>query len=121
MRERTIECSAHGYVNISKMYGASIFYIFKTHIARDVMPLLIITSLSVISKTIMQEASLAYLGLSDPLSKSWGLMINKCVAFKGIYFTDYWKWWLLPPVFSLVATIALIRLIAKELEAIYTK
>jgi peptide/nickel transport system permease protein len=78
--------------------------------------LLVVNALGVIGKTIRQEAALAYLGLSDPLAKSWGLMINRASGFSGIYFTDYWKWWLIPPVLSLLVTILLTRLLARTME-----
>ena len=76
------------------------------------MPLLMINGLAVIGKSIIQESSLAYLGLSDPTAKSWGLMISKATSFSGIYFSEFWKWWLMPPIFSLI--ISVLILIVKE-------
>ncbi|MDK2867622.1 MAG: peptide/nickel transport system permease protein, partial [Clostridiales bacterium] len=66
--------------------------------------------------SIMMEASLAYLGLGDPTSKSWGMMLNKAMAFPGIYFTPYWKWWLTAPLIALVCLILSLMLLSKEIE-----
>ena len=80
------------------------------------MPLLMINGLAVIGKSIIQESSLAYLGLSDPTAKSWGLMISKATSFPGIYFSEFWKWWLMPPIFSLIISVLIIRLFSRALE-----
>lgn len=119
VRERTIEVRKKPFIRQAESYGGTVWYLLRTHMAGEILPLLTVNSLAVIGKAIIQESSLAYLGLSDPLSKSWGLMISKCVAFKGIYFTDYWMWWLIPPVTALILTILCVRLLSKELERIW--
>ena len=53
-----------------------------------------------------------------PLARSWGLIINKAMNFSAIYYTNYWLWWLLPPVFSLVVTLYCLRLLTREIENI---
>lgn len=116
IRAKTISVRQQEYITISQKYGGSFFYVFWAHLKRELLPLLCMNSVAVIGKAIVQESSLAFLGLSDPSSKSWGLMINKAISFKGIYFTNYWTWWLLSPLFSLVLTIFIIRLIVRELE-----
>ena len=72
--------------------------------------MVLVGALAVVGKAILQESALAYLGLSDPIAKSWGLMINRASRFAGIYFTDYWKWWLAAPVAAMMLTILIIRL-----------
>lgn len=116
VRSKVNAISDNGYLKISKDYGGGIIYICKTHILADVLPILTVNSIDVIGKAVIQEASLAFLGLSDPSSHSWGLMIDKAISFQGIYFTDYWKWWLMSPLLCLVLTIFCIRIIARELE-----
>ena len=104
------------YTVLAKSYGASPWYIVKIHMRGEVLPLLLVNSIAVTGKTIIQESSLAYLGLSDPLTKSWGLMIQRASVFPGIYFTEYWTWWLIPPVVMLVVTILCLRLLAQAVE-----
>ena len=62
----------------------------------------------VVGQAILQESSLAFLGLSDPLARSWGMMIARAVDFPGLYRTDFWTWWLLPPVGALVLSTLLL-------------
>lgn len=116
MSSKTASIRKKDYIAISKSYGASFWYILYTHLKKELLPLLCVYSISVVGKSIIQEASLAFLGLSDPTSKSWGLMINKAIEFPGIYFTDYWKWWLTAPLVSLFLTIFLLRFLVKELD-----
>ena len=121
IRAKTVSLQQSGYLRLAKSYGAGPWALFCSHMARELMPLLCVNSLAVIGKAVLQEASLAYLGLSDPLAKSWGMMIQKCVSFRGIYFTEYWKWWLLPPVGMLLLTVLYVRLFARELEKIWVR
>ena len=116
IRAKTMSLRHSGYVRMAQCYGGSFRYIFKQHLAKEILPLLTINAIFVIGKAIVQEASLAFLGLSDPINKSWGLMINSAANFSGIYFTNYWTWWLLPPVVCLVMVILCIRLIARDME-----
>lgn len=116
VRAKTMSIKERKYVALAACYGGSPMYIIKTHMFSELFPLLLVNAMGVIGKTIRQEAALAYLGLSDPLAKSWGLMINKASGFSGIYFTEYWKWWLIPPILALMITILLTRLLARTLE-----
>jgi len=116
VRAKMVERIDSNYIRLAKSYGGGFFYIVKTHLLPDILPVLSVNAIAVIGKAIVQEASLAFLGLSDPLSKSWGLMMNKAINFKGIYFMDAWIWWLLPPLFCLMGMILCIRLISREIE-----
>lgn len=109
------------YITLAKKYGGSDVYIIKKHILRKIYPIASISTIKVIGKAIIQESSIAFLGLSDPTSKTWGLMINRCISFKGIYFTEFWKWWLLPSVILLSLTILSLAMINKSLELKFLK
>ena len=121
LRARVRQIRGRPYLQLAKSYGGRAGYLVSAHMLGELLPLLSVSALSVVGKAIVQEASLAYLGLSDPLSRSWGLLIQKCVSFPGIYFTPYWKWWLLPPVFALVLTVLCLRLFSRELETIWRR
>ena len=48
------------------------------------------------SGAILLEASLSFLGLGDPLQKSWGGVLY-WAQVRGAFLTPAWKWWVLPP------------------------
>ena len=116
LRAKVISIKDREYIKLAKSYGGSTFYIIIKHLSRDISPLLMINGIAVIGKSIIQESSLAYLGLSDPTAKSWGLMISKATSFSGIYFSEFWKWWLMPPIFSLIISVLILRLFSRALE-----
>ncbi len=121
LRAKTISIRNAPYIRLAKSYGGKHFYLICRHMLPEVLPLLLVNALGIIGMAIVQESSLAFLGLSDPLAKSWGLMISRARAFPGIFFTDFWKWWLLPPVISLVASTLTLRSLAKALESAWLK
>lgn len=116
LRAKVISIKNMEYVKLAKSYGGSSLYIIVKHLSRELMPLLMINGLGVIGRAIIQESSLAYLGLSDPIAKSWGLMISKATAFSGIYFSEFWKWWLIPPILALILSVLILRLFSRALE-----
>ncbi|MDR2295928.1 MAG: ABC transporter permease [Clostridiales Family XIII bacterium] len=118
VRAATMDIRGSGYMRLAVRYGGGFVYLFVTHMFRDLMPLMVINGLFVVGRAIIMEASLAFLGLADPTARSLGLMINKAVSFRGIYFTDYWKWWLMSPLMTLVVTTVLLRQLAKEVEKV---
>lgn len=69
----------------------------------------------------MAEAGLAFLGLGDPTSKSWGLILNHAINFQGIYFTDYWKWWVVFPLLATMLLVLAISSISKDLEKVFNE
>ena len=116
IRAATLTIKNSGYLKMAALYGAKLPYQFRVHMFRDLLPLIVVNGLFVVGKAIIQESSLAFLGLSDPTARSWGLMINKAISYTGIYFTDYWKWWLMTPLLCLVSVTVLLRLFAREFE-----
>ena len=116
MRAKTISIRRRDYVQMARLYGGGTWYLIRTHIGHELWTLLTINALAVVGRAILQESSLAFLGLSDPLARSWGMMIARAVDFPGLYRTDFWTWWLLPPVGALVLSTLLLRLLVGGLE-----
>lgn len=118
IRSKVISIKEESYIIMAKSYGANFFHLFKTHFLPEIMPILAITIIKTTSKAIVAEAGLSFLGLGDPTSKSWGLILNHGINFKGIYFTDYWKWWVMSPLLVTMMLILSISYISKDLEKI---
>lgn len=116
LRARVLSIKDMEYVKLAKNYGGGALYIIFKHLGRELMPLIMVNGLSVIGSAIIQESSLAYLGLSDPTAKSWGLMISRASSFPGIYFSKFWTWWLLPPAVALILSVLILRLFSRALE-----
>lgn len=102
IRSQVIVIKKEGYVTLAKQYGASFFYIFRIHIFPSIFPLMTVSVIKIMGKAVLAEASLAFLGLSDPLSKSWGMLLSRAIGFSDIFLTPFWTWWILPPLALLV-------------------
>lgn len=118
VRSKVISLKQEPYIIMAQSYGAKFPYLFKTHFLPEITPVLAITIIRITSKAIVAEAGLSFLGLGDPTSKSWGLILNHAINFKGIYFTPYWKWWVVTPLVATMLLILSIAYISKDLERI---
>ncbi len=49
-----------------------------------------------IGNAILLEAALSFLGLGDPLQKSWGTVLY-WAQVRGAFLSPAWVWWVLPP------------------------
>ncbi len=118
IRSKIISIKKDNYIIVAKSYGADFKHLFSTHFLSQILPILAVTIIRITSKAIIAEAGLSFLGLGDPTSKSWGLILNHSLNFKGIYFTDYWKWWVIAPLLATILLILSIAYISKDLERI---
>lgn len=116
VRSRVIFIKNQNFITYSKLFGTSFMTILLKHFYPALKELLSLSFIKIMSRSIVMEASLAYLGLGDPTSKSWGMMLNRAMAFPGIYFTPFWKWWVLSPLVALMGLILSLMLLSKEFE-----
>jgi len=117
-RSQTLAIKGHTYIAAAKSFGATPFYILRRHILPDVLPILFVIIIGITSYAIMAEAGLAFLGLGDPTSKSWGMMLHYATSFRSIYFTPYWQWWLLPPLVALIVLLLCLAFVSRDLEKV---
>jgi peptide/nickel transport system permease protein len=117
-RSQTLSLKQNYYIIAARNYGAKPFYLLWRHIFPEVLPVLLVLVIGISSHAIIAEAGLAFLGLGDPTSKSWGMMLNHASSFRSIYFTPYWQWWLLPPLFMLIFLLLCLAFISRDMERI---
>lgn len=89
------------YIEAAKAYGASNFRIIFRYMIPRIIPLLIPALVSAIPSYVFLEASLAVLGLGDPVLPTWGKVIND--AFRnGALYKGYYYWILEPAVLLMI-------------------
>lgn len=118
VRAGALSLKEQPYIKMAAHYGASSFYLLTRHFIPELLPIVIVSMIRLTGKAIVAEASLAFLGLGDPTSRSWGLIIHHAVNFSGIYFTEFWKWWLLYPWIFLTLLVTSLALLGRDLERI---
>ncbi len=116
VRSQILMVKERGYIKSAETYGASVWYLMWKHFLPEVFPLVAVNMIRLSGRAIVAEASLSFLGLGDPTSKSWGLILHHAISFKGIYYTDFWKWWLLYPWLALTIVVIALAFISRELE-----
>ncbi len=118
VRAQVLSLKEQGYIKMAKSYGAGDIYIIFKHFLPELIPILTVSMIRLSGMAIVTEAGLSFLGLGDPTSKSWGLIINHALNFRGIYFTSFWKWWLMYPWVFLTVLIVSMALFGRDLERI---
>ena len=118
VRAGALSLKEQPYIKMAAHYGASSYYLLTRHFIPELLPIVMVSMIRLAGTAIVAEASLAFLGLGDPTSKSWGLIIHHAVNFGGIYFTDFWKWWLLYPWIFLILLVTSLAMLGRDLERI---
>jgi oligopeptide/dipeptide ABC transporter ATP-binding protein len=114
VRAQTLTVRERAFVARARAVGASDFHILRRHIVPQVMPLMLANTVLVISLAILEESTLAFIGLGDPFRVSWGQMLN--FAFdRGAVSAGAW-WALLPPGFAIVWVVLGTTLLGTALE-----
>lgn len=96
IRSQVIRLVSEDYVKAARAAGARDGYIILHHILPQVLMLAVGQFIQASSGAILLEASLSFLGLGDPLQKSWGGVLY-WAQVRGAFLTPAWKWWVLPP------------------------
>lgn len=90
------------YIEAAKAYGASDFRIIFKYLIPRIIPLLIPGLVSAVPAFVFLEASLALLGLGDPVLPTWGKTINEAYTNAALY--RGWYYWILQPAALLMIT-----------------
>ncbi len=89
------------YIEAAKAYGASNSRIIFRYMIPRIIPLLIPALVSAIPSYVFLEASLAVLGLGDPVLPTWGKVINDAFS-NGALYKGYYYWILQPAVLLMI-------------------
>lgn len=116
VRSQVLSLRRRGHVKAAMSFGASSRQILWRHILPDVALILVAGFVAAAGRAISFEAGLAFLGLGDPSRASWGAMVRDAIGFGGLFFTDAWAWWLLPPVIAVSLLLLGVTLVGVGLE-----
>jgi len=89
------------YIEAARAYGASSGRIIAQYMVPRIIPLLIPGLVVTIPAYVFLEASLAVLGLGDPVLPTWGKLINDANE-NGALFNGYYYWVLQPAALLMV-------------------
>jgi len=93
------------YIEAAQAYGAGNMRIVFKYLVPRILPLIIPNLVILVPSFVFLEASLAVLGLGDPVLPTWGKIINDA-RNQGALFNGYYYWILEPAVLLMVAGLA---------------
>lgn len=100
IRAQVLSVKTRPYVERSRALGSSSWHLNTRHILPNVAPLIFANTVLTVAIAILSEATLAFLGLGDPLSISWGTILEFAFG-AGAAGAGQW-WWLIPPGLAIV-------------------
>ncbi|HNR45833.1 MAG TPA: ABC transporter permease [Anaerolineaceae bacterium] len=90
------------YIEAARSYGAGDGRIIFKYLIPRMIPLLLPGLISAVPSFVFLEASLALLGIGDPVLPTWGKMINEAYGNAALY--RGWYYWILEPAVLLMIT-----------------
>ena len=116
IRAQTLTLKERAFVARSRAYGAGAPHLILRHILPNVWSLIMASSTLTIATAIFLETTLAFLGLADPTTTSWGTMMNRAFVAGA---AGLGKWgYLFAPGLAVSMVIIAFMLIGRALEQI---
>jgi peptide/nickel transport system permease protein len=115
IRSQALSLKESGHIVATRAFGASRFYIACRHIVPDLAPILLVEFIYGVRRAVFMEAGLAFLGISDPMLISWGMMMRDAMRFS---YLNVWQWWLVPAGVALSLTIIGLTFVSHAAESV---
>jgi len=106
LRGQALSLRERGFIRAAAGFGEGRLQVMRRHVLPAMGPLLVTGFVGGASVAVGLEAGLSFLGLADPDTPSWGGVLNRALAYRGLYFSTIWAWWLLPA--GLAVTLAIL-------------
>ena len=103
IRSQVLVIKEQAFVSAAKVSGASDLRIIFVYIAPSILPLTFLYGSFAIAWAILTEASVSFLGFSDPNTVSWGFMLQD--AFLSLALTRGAFYWFIPPGLCIMLTV----------------
>jgi peptide/nickel transport system permease protein len=103
VRSQVLSLRERQFVVRVRSMGASSLRIIAMHVLPNVAPLIFANAVLVTAGCILAEATLAFLGLGDPVHISWGTMLHFAFA-AGAVGRGAW-WYFMPPGIGIVVVV----------------
>lgn len=116
VRAQTLSVKTRPYVERARALGAGNWHLVSRHILPNVFPLIFANTILVVAVAILSETTLSFLGLGDPLSVSWGTILE--LAFGAGAATRGAWWWLGPPGVAILLVVLAFTMCGYALDEI---
>ena len=100
-----LQVKESAYIEAARAYGAGGSRIIFVYLIPRIIPILIPNLVNLVPAFVFTEATLAVLGLGDPVLPTWGKVINDANG-NGALFNGYYYWVLEPALLLMLAGLA---------------
>jgi len=99
VRSQVLSLKERAFVEASKCIGANNSYLIFREIFPNVIPLILAQTVLMVTWAVYAESVLSFLGLGDPTTMSWGMMLH--FAFESGAMSSA-LYWVIPPIVCIV-------------------
>ncbi|MGH3359148.1 MAG: ABC transporter permease [Nocardioidaceae bacterium] len=115
LRSAVLTSWSRGHLEVARAMGAPQWWILARHASYLIGPLLVPVFVRTAMRAIVYDATLSFLGLGDPTAPSWGTTLY-WVQVNGVFLSDAWLWWAVPPGAAITLTVLALALIGTSVE-----
>ncbi|GAA1580769.1 ABC transporter permease [Kribbella sancticallisti] len=115
LRAAVLTAWSRGHLEVARAMGAARWWLLARHASYLIGPLLVPIFVRTAMRAIIYDATLSFLGLGDPTTPSWGTTLY-WVQVNGVFLSDAWTWWALPPGAAITLTVLALALIGIAVE-----
>lgn len=116
VRAQTLAVESRPYIERAKALGGGHWHVMSRHVLPNVMPLVLAQTTLMISSSVLAEATLAFLGVSDPTLLSWGGLLQDARE-AGAVSSGNW-WYLVPPGVAIAVVALAFTLCGRAVESV---
>jgi peptide/nickel transport system permease protein len=114
IRAQTLSICESKYIEAARALGAGEWRQMRWHVLPNLLPIVLAQFVLSVAIAMLMEAGLSLLGLGDPISKSWGMMLRYAFA-RGGFMNGLW-WWYMPPGLAIALCVLALNLISLGVE-----
>src|SRR5687767_1084240 len=115
IRSMVMSLAGREYITAARGLGAGHSRIIVRHLLPGTIALMVVEFVQAAAGAILIESSLSFLGLGDPIQKSWGSILYYAQA-RSAFLSGAWTYWVIPPGVAITMTVLGLAFIAFSLE-----
>ncbi|GAA1488207.1 dipeptide/oligopeptide/nickel ABC transporter permease/ATP-binding protein [Brachybacterium sacelli] len=117
LRAQVLSVRERDHILALRAVGARHGYVLIRHVVPTVAVLVVPQLVLAVKSAVLLEATLAFLGLGDVSSMSWGMMLSVANS-RNAFLTDAWLWWVVPPGAMIALTVLAVALASGAVERV---
>ncbi|MDQ7810348.1 ABC transporter permease [Amycolatopsis sp. A133] len=117
VRAQTLTIESRPYIERAHALGGGHLHIIGRHVLPGVMPLVLANTTLVVGNAVIADATLSFLGVGDPNSVTWGLVLESALNNGAISRGAWWN--VLPPGIAIVLVVLFFTLVGRGLETVF--